>query len=162
MYLVQRRSHVWRTWPACYVPHQVSSVNLLSTSDPSGRQIRACLVHLLLNPYLIYHSTNYQSLPYSPLQMCEVCGVHECACVDPCRAQVSPCGADVICPLLSARIPLSSILHLHFDKVCWTNVCKFSCFGMRTILQIKTKQISIFICNLVRTKVFSSAHKMVE
>ena len=58
-----------------------------------------------LNPYLIYHSTNYQSLPYSPLQMCEVCGVHECACVDPCRAQVSPCEADVICHLLSARIP---------------------------------------------------------
>jgi len=53
-----------------------------------------------LNPYLIYHSTNYQSLPYSPLQMCEVCGVHECACVDPCRAQVSPCEADVICHLL--------------------------------------------------------------
>ena len=68
-----------------------------------------------LNPYLIYHSTNYQSLPYSPLQMCEVCGVHECACVDPCRAQVSPCEADVICHLLSARIPLKSRPSLLID-----------------------------------------------
>ena len=66
-----------------------------------------------LNPYLIYHSTNYQSLPYSPLQMCEVCGVHECACVDPCRAQVSPCEADVFSHLLSARItPVIYILYV--------------------------------------------------
>ena len=50
--LVQRRSHVWRTWPACYVPHQVSSVNMLPTSDPNGRQIRACLAHLLLKSIL--------------------------------------------------------------------------------------------------------------